>query len=256
MELTVLGCWAPYPRAGGACSGYLIQDGDINIMLDAGNGSLSRLMQVVDFRELSAAVISHFHPDHYADLFALRHAVAGAIRYKTRREPLPLYIPSEPAEVFQKLAGCTDAFQVLAVDSLPGKTAPGKENIKTLNLGSVKLEFLPTVHKVPCYAVGISGSSHFVYTGDTAFTEELVDFAGGVDLLLSEASGLDGDAEYLSGTHLTAREAGELGRRAGAKKVIITHFWPEYELADLLAQAEEGFNGKLSLAREGRTYRF
>ena len=250
MQLTVLGCWAPYPRAGGACSGYLLQDGDINIMLDIGHGSLSRLMQVLDFRDLTALVITHFHPDHYCDVYALRHAVAGAIRYKSRQNPLTLFMPSEPAENFTKLAGYNDAFEVKSIDSLPLEGGT-----RTTQLAGLKLRFLPTVHKLPSYAVNIESSTRFVYTGDTAYTQELVGFAKGADLLLSEASGFDSDAAHLAGSHMTAKQAGELGQRAGVKKLMITHFWPEYEQADLLTQAEEGFGGQVELAREGRTYK-
>ena len=88
MELVVLGCWAPYPRAGGACSGYLIRAGGLNILLEAGNGSLSRLMTFIDFRYLDAVIVTHLHPDHYLDLFPLRHAVEGARRDGSRSVPL------------------------------------------------------------------------------------------------------------------------------------------------------------------------
>jgi ribonuclease BN (tRNA processing enzyme) len=221
-------------------------------MLDIGHGSLSRLMQVLDFRSLTALVITHFHPDHYSDVYALRHAVAGAIRDKSRQGPLTLLMPSEPAANFTEISGYGDAFAVKAIDSLSPDSYSGTGNWQ---LGGLKLRFMPTVHKKPCYAVRIEGLTQFVYTGDTAYSSELVDFFRGADLLLSEASGFDSDTSILSGSHMTARQAGELGRLAGAKKLMITHFWPEYEQADLLTQAQESFGSKVELAREGRTYK-
>ncbi len=50
MNITVLGCWAPYPRAGGACSGYLLREGETVVLLEAGDGSFIRLTATVDFR--------------------------------------------------------------------------------------------------------------------------------------------------------------------------------------------------------------
>ena len=38
MKLTVLGCNGPYPAPGGACSGYLLQEGDTGVLLDCGAG--------------------------------------------------------------------------------------------------------------------------------------------------------------------------------------------------------------------------
>ena len=43
MELTVLGCSGSYGAPlGGACSGYLLRDGDTAIWMDCGNGTLHR----------------------------------------------------------------------------------------------------------------------------------------------------------------------------------------------------------------------
>ena len=41
MKLTVLGCNGPYPAAGGACSGYLLETGDTRVLLDCGAGALA-----------------------------------------------------------------------------------------------------------------------------------------------------------------------------------------------------------------------
>ena len=43
LKLTILGCYGPYPKAGGACSGYLLEDETTKILIDCGNGVLSRL---------------------------------------------------------------------------------------------------------------------------------------------------------------------------------------------------------------------
>ncbi|NLK51079.1 MAG: hypothetical protein GX295_01340 [Syntrophomonadaceae bacterium] len=79
MRITVLGCWSPYPRAGGACPGYLLEFFDYRLLLECGNGSFSHLQAVTDFRTLDGAIITHFHEDHAADLFCLRHALMGSI---------------------------------------------------------------------------------------------------------------------------------------------------------------------------------
>ena len=54
--------------------------------------------------------------------------------------------------------------------------------------------------------------------------------------------------------HLTPEEAGEHAKRAGAKRVVITHI--SDELGDDWAreEAERGFGGPVEVAREGATY--
>lgn len=255
MELTVLGCWAPYPRAGGACSGYLIREGGLNIFLEAGNGSLGRLMSFIDFRQLDAVIVTHLHPDHYLDLFPLRHAVEGARRDGSRYGPLKLFTPSSPAEEFSLLAGYKKAFVTAPIETLPRERLAGGFDVQRLDLGGLTIRFVSAKHSLPAFSVSVEGDGKLVFSGDTARTEELVALAAGADLLLCEASGLDSDADYLKDAHLTARQAGEVAREAGAKRLFITHFWPEYEPAELGNQARAGFGGQTIPVREGETYR-
>ncbi|MEW6064113.1 MAG: MBL fold metallo-hydrolase, partial [Bacillota bacterium] len=111
-------------------------------------------------------------------------------------------------------------------------------------------------HNLPAYSISIEGSKRFVYSGDTAYQEELIKLAAGADLFLCEASGLEQDMEYLQENHLTARQAGQLAKAAGVKRLMITHFYPEYVLSELQKQAEEGFSRGTELAREGATVEF
>ena len=57
-----------------------------------------------------------------------------------------------------------------------------------------------------------------VYSGDTGPTDALVTLADGADLLLCEASFVEGD-DNDADLHLTGREAGDHAQRAGAGRV-------------------------------------
>ncbi len=107
---------------------------------------------------------------------------------------------------------------------------------------------------MPGYSISIEDNHKLVFSGDTAPTKELTALAEGADIFLCEASGQDSDAEAMRGIHQTARQAGETARRAGAKRLVLTHFWPEYDLSLLSRQAEEGFGGLVSVARAGETH--
>lgn len=255
MRITVLGCWAPYPRAGGACSGYVVQDGNANVVLDMGNGTFSRLCRLFDFRTIRAVVLTHLHPDHIADIECLRHAIEGSLKDGSRRQgPVKLLLPNQPQDMAGRLAGHKKAFESIFIEDLPLEEVPPGVEVRVFNLGNVRYLFLPTDHLLPSYAVGVEGSGYFVYSGDAAPTEKLALFAEKADIFLCEASGLDKDCDYVLGSHMTARQAGELARRAKVKELIITHFWPEYNLEDLRAQAQEGYGNKVEIAEEGDTY--
>lgn len=255
MRVTVLGCWAPYPRTGGACSGYVLQDGASNVLLDVGHGTFSRLGQFFAPHAMGAVVLTHLHPDHCGDLPCLRHAVAGALRTgRMRRDKIPLYLPKEPTQIAQEIATYTDAFAITYIEDLPLQRVDPGVDARVFTMGPVKYYLLPVEHTLPAYAVGVEGSGYLVYTGDTRVTDSLAQFAHKADILLCEASGLDQDEDFVSHHHMTARQAGALAKEAQVKELIITHFYPEYDLETLRAQAQEGYGARVELATEGDTY--
>jgi ribonuclease BN (tRNA processing enzyme) len=50
--------------------------------------------------------------------------------------------------------------------------------------------------------------------------------------------------------HLTPSLAGRIAAEAGAKKLLLTHFYPECESADIEAQCRKTYDGPLILARD------
>ena len=257
MKLTVLGCWAPYPNPGEACSGYLLQSSTTNLALEAGNGSFAELTRHLEYTSLSGQIITHFHPDHYADIYCLRHAVEGARREGRMNAKISLFIPREPVEISSKIAGYTEAFNTIIIDTLPDTEEINGQKLKTASVGDLKLYFIPTTHSLPGYAVLVKGEGKiFFFSGDTGATEIIKKTARDADLFLCEASGLDKDADYLKHIHLTARQAGELAKAANVKRLLITHFWPQYAPQELLGQARSGFGREAEAAVQGNTYTF
>ncbi len=255
MRLTVLGCWAPYTPADGACSGYLLQDGGANIILDLGHGAFSRIGHFVHHADIKVVVITHLHPDHYVDLHCLRHATKGALRDGLRRNRIKLFIPSEPDYIFKELQYCSDAFEVMPIENLPIEKLPSGAKVRQAEIGAVNVSFLPVRHStMSAYALGIKGSGYLVYSGDAVPSKELTEFAEKAGIFLCEASGLDKDLDTFKEMHFTARQAGELAAQAKVKELILTHFYPEYDLEQIRSQAQEGYGRPVVLAREGDTY--
>ncbi len=79
----------------------------------------------------------------------------------------------------------------------------------------------------------------FAYCSDTRFTETIIPYIKGVDLLYHEATFTDAHKAQAAVTmHSTAREAAEIARLAGVRKLILGHFSSRYrELETLLGEA-------------------
>ena len=84
----------------------------------------------------------------------------------------------------------------------------------------------------------------FAFVMDTAWCDAALELADGVDLVVCEATFLSAD-EHLAATygHLTARQAGRLAARAGARRLVISHFSRRYPDVQVLAdEASEEFD--------------
>jgi ribonuclease BN (tRNA processing enzyme) len=251
MRLTTLGGSAAGPNPGQGCSGYLIESGPTQVVIDLGPGTLPELRKHVDFREIDAIVLSHLHLDHMLDVLALRYALA--YNPIAPRRPLPLWLPPGGLEFFDRLAtaitGPSDEDSFFAVfDSR--EYDPEQQ----LTIDGISIQFHPTVHYVPCWAMRVSNGvdGDLFYTADTGPSAPLAQFARGSYVVIAEGTerGVP-NAPYKSRGHLTPREAGNLARDADAEVLVLSHLWGEEDPFSAIREAEAAFHGPVELATPG-----
>lgn len=243
MKLTVLGCYGPYPKAGGACSGYLLEDEETKILIDCGNGVLSKLFSYCnDLNKLDAIFISHLHPDHMSDLLVFRYAINIKQMFGKLKNPIPIYLPGNPQEDYERIQ-YNGAFNRNIIQ---------EKSVVMIN--DIKVTFKKTNHPVECYAMAFEkNNKKFVYSGDTRYFDELIDFIKGSNLFLCEANILHKDMTETV-PHLSGKQAAEIALKADVHRVVLTHILPEINPIDLVKEAEEVFPYILELAEEGKCH--
>jgi ribonuclease BN (tRNA processing enzyme) len=235
VELTVLGCSGSFGApTGGACSGYLVRTAAATLWLDCGNGTLANLQRHAAVDDVTAVVVTHWHPDHCVDLYGL-HVL---LKYGLERRGLPVYAPE----------GTEDRLGTLVDGDWGGVFAwavvGDSDSVTVEDCG---LRFSHTAHPPPTMAVEISADGkRLVYTADTGPDWSVEAFAPGADLVLSEATFQE--PERGSGIHLTARMAGEAARAAGARRLMLTHLWPGLDPTASVVEGSEAFGREVLLA--------
>lgn len=243
MRVTVLGNNGPYPAAGGACSGYLLEHEGKKILLDCGNGVLANLQKVCRWEELDGIFLSHLHSDHMSDMMVLRYAIQIKKMRGMFPGNLPLYCPAVPEKEFESVSS-GNLFDVTPVS-------------KELNLriGSMDIRFEEMKHPVQSWAISASsGGRKFVYSGDTAWCDNIVEFSKGADVLLCDGGLLSKYKTSENSPHLTAVETGIVAREAGVKQLVITHFWPEDSIEDYVGEAKTAGFENVKPAEIMKTY--
>lgn len=239
MNITTIGIWGGYPNKNEATSSFLLEHDGFRCLVDCGSGVLAAVQNYTELRDLNAAIISHYHPDHIADIGVLQHAAMVGMQLKEWETPFPIYAHDQDEPAFQNLSykGVTEGRAVKAGQKLA--------------LGPFEVSFCETDHPVYCLALKFNaGGKSVVFTADTEWKDEVVAFAEGTDLLVSEANLYEKYVGIIKG-HMSGKQAGELAEKAHAKELWLTHL-PQYgDIHEILEAARAVYGGKANFAKIG-----
>lgn len=243
MRLVILGSCGGYPAPDRACSGYLVEAGSHRLWIDAGSGTLARLLRHCSLAELDGAWLTHLHPDHWTDLPLAIHALALGAGERTT--PLPIYGPTG------WVGAIGTPVQWRLDDPEPVFEPRELSDRMVVDLGEARVEAVAVEHGIETYALRISTAhATLVYSSDSTSCPALLRIAREADLLLCEA-GTMADASPL---HLNPRQAGELAAAAGARRLVLTHLRPSAAPEEAIRLARTAYPGPVDVATEGADF--
>lgn len=234
IELTVLGTQSPYAKEKNACPSFLLQYKNHKVLLDCGSGS-HRFFPMQDMENL-CIIISHFHRDHYNDIYNYLYSSYVYKNQKKLTTPIQLYLPNKPKSIYNDIKNAKLSFS----------TCKKISKNQTFKFGDFIFEFIKIKHSnhIVSFATKIkTDNKTIIYTGDCSYKskEEISEFANNCDLLICESSLLKKHEFPKYCNHLTAEQAGEIAKEAKAKKLILTHFWPNENTQNYLIEAKNVF---------------
>lgn len=230
MKLVVLGSGTAVPHRQRSSSGFWIETKNHTLLLDCSASAIHRMAQEnLDWADLDAVWISHFHLDHVGGVAPFLFGTRNAPETRNRTKPLKIFGAKGLRKLLEnfdrankyKLFKQTFSLEIVEVEPLE------KFDI----LPETQAVALDTPHTDESLALHLrdADGKTLVYTSDTGFDITLGTFARDVDLLIMECSFFK---EKSVETHLELAEAIHLIRRATPKRAVLTHFYAVWDEID------------------------
>jgi ribonuclease BN (tRNA processing enzyme) len=250
MKLVVLGSGTSVPHAARTSSAHWLETaGGGTLLLDIGASAVHRMAQEkLDWANLDAVWISHFHLDHLGGLFPFLFGTKHSPDTQGRSRPLTIYGPRGLRKLFRAFdaAGGYD----LLKQPFPVEIREVAPRSSFEILPGLRAETFSTPHTSESLALKVidRDDASLAFTSDTGYTDALASFARGVSLFLMECSFF---REKPIELHLELSEAMRLAERSGARRVLLSHLYPEWDGLDLPAEAKKFWGGDTIEARDG-----
>lgn len=243
MKITILGSGTGVPSSARAPSCCLVETGDSKIIFDSGPGAFSRLAQKgIHVSGVTHLFYTHLHPDHTLDFMAFLFAsrIPGARRAKS----LTVTGPQGFKEFYEKTKILYGNWMDVPFDFTLYEVLQD-----TLSFEDFTVESTEVLHQKYSLAYSLTDASEkkFVYSGDMDENENIRRLIKNADVFLCECS--FPDALYCPG-HMTPSSISRITKNAGVKKIVLTHFYPEWQTADIQKEIKSLHEQKTILAED------
>ena len=233
--INILGSGAALPIGARRCSAQVLNIGGFKLLLDCAEGTQDRIRyNHLKLQSLSTVVISHLHGDHFFGLPGL----LSTMHLCGRTEPVLIIAPKGAREVIETTFALTGNHVGFPLEWHEMDFAEGCQRV--FENRKCTVDAFPIDHTVPTYGFRISENANgktYVYCCDTAYSESLLSYLSGADLLCLECTFANELADLAEERkHLTAGQAGRLARMAGVRQLMLSHISARYREPDLLLQ--------------------
>ena len=249
MKLTILGSGTSVPHPRRAASSYWLETSKGSLLLDISSDAPHRMAQErLDWPNVDSIWISHFHLDHMGGLAPFLFGLRWAPQIQSRTKPLRIFGPHGLRRIIQAINDSNN--YKLFQQVFPVEVVEVGPNAEFEIIPGLAANTFSTLHTEDSLALRLKDEDLklFVYTSDTGFSEDLIPFAKGADLLLMECSYRRNKPVQ---KHLELEEAMRLARECAPKKLVLTHLYSEWDELDLAAEARSLWPGETIEAKDG-----
>ena len=237
MKLTVLGSGTSVPHPARSSSGYWLETESGSLLLDCSASAIHRMAQEnLDWANLDAIWISHFHLDHLGGVMPFLFGTKYAPETQNRRKPLRIFGAGGLENLLNKFDSANE--YNLFRQPFPVEIIEVEPFDQFEILSGLQATVIKTPHTDESLAIHLRDAENktLVYSSDTGFAMALGDFARAADLLLMECSFVKNKPVE---THLELSEAMHLARYAQPKRTILTHLYAEWDAVNFAEEIKK-----------------
>ena len=273
MDVTLLGTGCPQVDTRRFGPANLVRHLDRSFLVDCGSGVTQRLLGASSKGALIDAVfLTHLHSDHIVDLFQL----VISSWHQGRARPQRIFGPRGSRRYIDALLALwrPELDQRIAHERRPSTVALDIDVVE-IDEGEIwsdhgiRVRAVAVRHQPIKFAYGYifeADGQKLAFSGDTAYSPELIAAAKGADALVHEcfihrempiipgvrtAEGVDAVASY----HTLSSEVGKVAREASVGCLILNHFVPtRFDQGALLAEVRRDFGGPIAIGEDLMRY--
>ena len=267
LKVTLLGTGSPQPKMDRFGASILVEAGKEKLLFDCGRGATQRIEQrKVSFAEVDALFLTHLHSDHVVGIPDLW--LTGWVQ--GRRVPLRVWGPAGTKEMMSHLEQAYQFDIHIRRDVVEKLPSPGVvllakdiEEGVIYQSGGIKVTAFVVDHgpvkPALGYRIDFAGHS-VVLSGDTRYSENLIRFSQGTDVLIHEV--IDPDAfglknpsfsservQRVVALHTTPEQAGTVFARVKPKLAVYSHIVPG-DTTDLILLTRKTYSGPLEVGED------
>lgn len=264
-RVILLGTGTPNPEPERMGPAVAIVSGGRVYIVDSGPGVVRRAAEAgITMKQITKAFITHLHSDHTAGLpdLIFTPAVTG------RLEPFTIYGPPGMRAMTRHIMKAYEqdikirvhgmepavavAYKVEGLDVKPGEIYRDE---------TMRVEAIAVKHGTWKHAYGYRFTAKdkvIVVSGDTTYSEALLEASRGADILVHEVYSEKGWRnrtpdwqKYHAAFHTTGADVGKLAAKAGVKKLVLYHQLPMGETAEQVeAEVRTAFAGAVIYGKD------